>query len=183
MPWRWPELIQPFARVSHHDGRIYLDLANPDIRDRYVEDRPRRLDAHRPKVRVVRMPNAHPLPMPPPVEDPATVWREFDAIAGGRDPKLLRGFQGGLLFLYGPLAALVMVGPPGAGKTTRGKIIKGMVDPTKGARMKPNSTLDVVIAAFGGWCGLFDNLTGLSQDMSNYVCQIPDGAGLTLRQL
>jgi hypothetical protein len=59
-----------------------------------------------------------------------------------------------------------------------------MLDPTKAsARMKPNSTLDLVIAAFGGWCGLFDNLTGLSQDMSNYVCQILDGAGLTLRQL
>jgi hypothetical protein len=179
------ELIQPFARVGHHDGRVYLDLANPDIRDRYVEIGPGGWTlTGKPKARMVRMPNAHPLPMPAPAKDPEAVWREFDAITGGRDPKLLRGYQGGLLFPYGPHAALVMVGPPGAGKTTRGKIIKGMLDPTKAAaRMKPNSTLDLVIAAFGGWCGLFDNLTGLSQDMSNYVCQILDGAGLTLRQL
>jgi hypothetical protein len=54
------------------------------------------------------------------------------------------------VFPYGPHASLIFLGDTGAGKTSTGKVMKGIVDPMKAdGRIAPRSTLDMVIATFG----------------------------------
>ena len=181
--------IRPFARIGWAgDDRVYIDLANPELSERYVEIRPGEWHlVSNPAARLVHMPNAHPLPAPVRVGEAerASVWARYDRLVrAGEDRALFRGYLGNLVFPYGPHASFIFLGDTGAGKTSTGKVMKGIVDPTKAdARMAPRSTLDMVIGAYGCWFPMFDNLSRVNRDFSDVTCQILDGAGLSMRQL
>ncbi len=147
------EVHKPQTRVGHADGTLYLDLADRDSDRPFVEVRRTgeiELVAA-PAARMVHMSKALPLPVPVVPVDPTAVWAEFDRLVGidGKPGAraLLRGFQFSTLF-QGPHVGLADLGDPGAGKTTRGRVIKGNIDPAKaGARLRPRTIEDFIIGA------------------------------------
>jgi hypothetical protein len=183
------QVHKPQARVGHAAGALYIDLADREGDRPFVEVKHTgeiELVAS-PAARMIHMSKALPLPLPVIPVDPAAVWREFDLLVGINGSKesqaLLRGFQFSTLF-QGPHVGLAYLGAPGAGKTTRGRVLKDNIDPAKaGARLKPRTIEDFIIGAYGGWLGLFDNLSSIGQDFSDVSCKILDGTGISRRTL
>ncbi len=180
---------KPCIRVGHTDGRLYLDLADKTLDRPFVEVRRTgeiELVAS-PAVRLVHMAKALPLPAPVMPTDRPAVWSEFDTLSGAAGDRaravLTRGFLFSTLF-QGPHVGAVFTGDPGAGKTTAATIVKAMIDPAKaGARLRPRTIEDFIIGAYGGWLGLFDNLSGIAQDFSDVACKILDSTGISRRTL
>jgi hypothetical protein len=167
-----------YIRVAHHDGRIYLDLA--DDRRRVVEVGPdgwRVID--NPPVHFLRGPELRPLPVPETagsiemlrslinVDDDAF----FVAVAW-----LLDAFRAGYEH---PI--LVIEGAEGSAKSTLLAILKALVDPanepTPGL---PRSERELLREAGTRYLRAYDNVPAISTAMSNALCRLVTAGGLPI---
>jgi hypothetical protein len=140
-----------------------------------------------PPVHLVFSPTAKPLPAPVPGARKA-VLRQLNKFFGFkvRDDRfvLLLGVMLAGLMPQGPYPILILSGEQGSGKTTRSRFIKIVIDPTKASvRGRPRSAEDLAISVWRSWFALFDNLSKLDQDMSDWLCRLSEGAGLPKRKL
>ncbi|MBF0556036.1 MAG: ribonuclease H-like domain-containing protein [Nitrospirae bacterium] len=78
---------------------------------------------------------------------------------------------------------LVYTGPQGSGKTTAANISKQTYDPTKTMRIQLSNTRDLTIAFARNQCIVFDNLSGIPQDLSDYLCGVITGMQHSERKL
>ena len=79
-----------------------------------------------------------------------------------------------------------LTSPEGAGKTTRGRMIAGWVDPTDylGGRINlKRDPRDARAKAMGVYVFSIDNLTHMSQDENDFWCTLHTGVSETVRQL
>lgn len=84
----------------------------------------------------------------------------------------------------GPYAILILLGLQGSGKSTFVKMIKMLIDPTAAPlRTIPKSEHDLLIAAKNNWLLAFDNVSAISPAMSDALCRLSTGAGLSTRKL
>jgi hypothetical protein len=110
--------------------------------------------------------------------------REFVNLADEASWRLLVGFLVMALQHQGPFPILVLLGEQGTAKTTLARIVRRLVDPAKAPlRAGQPSERDLMIAASGSWMPGFDNLSYLSPQLSDALCQISTGAGFATRQL
>ena len=83
----------------------------------------------------------------------------------------------------GPYPLLVLQGGEGSAKSTTARILKTLVDPSQLSQStKPPSLLDLFIAATNSWCLSFDNLSGISNSLSDAFCQLTHGTALRLKK-
>ena len=172
-----------FTRVAEEDGRIYLDLAN---QSRQVVE----IDAYGWRVldispvRFKRSESMRPLPEPRkgnfntlrnllnfgPGDD--AVWTLY----AGCLVQALRGDSH-----YPPL---VIYGEHGSAKTTAAKMFRRLIDPNKSdLRSPPKNETDLFIQAMNGQVLGYDNLSGLSPWLSDALCRISTGGGMSARKL
>jgi hypothetical protein len=72
----------------------------------------------------------------------------------------------------------------GAGKSTACRILLDLVDPRKaGVRSFPREERDLVIACSNGWLLAFDNVSTVSDWLSDALCRVSTGAGFATRTL
>jgi hypothetical protein len=175
-----------FLRLGWGGDRLYLDMAT---------DAPRALEVTAagwsvvvdPPVHLIYAAPAKPLPVPAPAPRNA-VLRQLRRFFGFRlkDDRLilLIGVMMAALMPRGPYPILILSGEQGSGKTSRSRFIKLAVDPTKASvRGRPKSAEDLAISVWRSWLGLFDNLSKLDQEMSDWLCRLSEGAGLPKRKL
>ena len=101
-----------------------------------------------------------------------------------KDWFLLLGFILGCYHPKGPYPILILQGGQGTGKSTLSKIIKNIVDPHSILiRSLPKNERDLLIAAQNNHLLIFDNLSGLSSEMSDCLCKLSTGGGFSTKKL
>jgi energy-coupling factor transporter ATP-binding protein EcfA2 len=84
----------------------------------------------------------------------------------------------------GPYPVLVLTGGQGSGKSTAAKMLRALLDPNVSPlRSLSRDERDLFIAAVNGWALAFDNVSGLSQWISDSLCKLATGGGLSTREL
>lgn len=170
------------VRVASHDGAVYYDLA--DEQNRAVKVTPNGRDIlNDVPVNFVRL-HGTVGALPVPVE--------------GGDPEALRlllamdqtnfmlfcAFCIAALSPDGPYPILQIHGEHGAGKSSTADCIKGLLDPNAGAKLRmPRTEENLAICAQGHWVLNFDNVSGMSGDISDMLCTISTGGAFSTRTL
>ena len=176
-----------FLRLGWAPDRLWLDMATPE--PRAIEITPDGWSiVQDPPVHLVFSPTAKPLPVPVPGSRKA-VLRQLRRFFGFRlkDDRLvlLLGMMMAGADAAGPVPDPDPVAASRAAGRRRGpSLIKLAIDPTKASvRGRPRSAEDLAISVWRSWLGLFDNLSKLDQDMSDWLCRLSEGAGLPKRKL
>jgi len=83
-----------------------------------------------------------------------------------------------------PIPAMVLHGPPGSAKTSTLKLVKKLVDPSEPEIAgKPRDLKDFMAVASNNRMLVFDNLSGISADLSDLLCGAITGDGIQKREL
>jgi hypothetical protein len=175
-----------FMRLGWADGALYLDLAAPEPAVVEITAEGWRIIT-RPPVAMVHSPMAQPLPMPE-QDDRDEVLKALADLYGldQADDRftLLLAVSLGTVMPAGPYPVVVVTGEHGSGKTSLARMLKRTVDPTRAtARGRPRSPEDLAIAVSSAWLPVFDNLSKLDQEMSDWLCRLSEGGGLSKRRL
>lgn len=185
--------------VQTTPDEIWLDLGEPKTR-RAVRIWPQGwIIVDDPPIKFVRKRGMLPIPAPehphtgetlgtllrPYVNVPADPPPGPDGtVKPGRDWVLVVAWLLAALRPQGPFAVLMFKGPPGSGKSTVARVLRGLIDPNEvGLDSEPRELRDVAIAARSTWCMAYDNLSRLSQKMSDTFCRLATGGGFRTRQL
>lgn len=103
-------------------------------------------------------------------------------ISDASDRMLVTAFLVGAMRHTGPFPILHLQGQQGAAKTMTARLMKRVIDPTVGdMRKAPTKTDDLVVGARSSWLLAFDNLSGLSNDLSDDLCRLATGGALSKR--
>lgn len=83
-----------------------------------------------------------------------------------------------------PFPILTIQGEQGSSKSTTTKVLRALIDPSSlPLRALPRDEKDLAIAANNTWILAFDNLSGLSNQMSDALAKLSTGGGLATRKL
>lgn len=171
-----------FLRVGEAGGYVYLDLGS----ERWETVEITRAGWHiatAPPVRFRRSRSLMPLPHPIPggrVEE----LRRFVNVGTDHDWRVLIAWLVAALFPTGPYPILVLQGEQGSAKSTVARVLRALVDPaTAPLRTAPRDERDLMIGATNGWVQVFDNLSGLPVWLSDGLCRLSTGGGLSTREL
>ncbi len=174
---------QVFTRVAEEDGRIYLDLANQARQVVEIDTVGWRL-IDIPPVRFRRSGSMWALPEPRKGSmDTLRVFLNFgpgdDAVWALYAACLVQALRGNSQ--YPPL---VLHGEHGSAKSTAAGIFRKLIDPNASdLRSPPKNEADLFIQARNGWVLGFDNLSGISDWLSDCLCRVSTGGGMSTRQL
>jgi hypothetical protein len=84
----------------------------------------------------------------------------------------------------GPYPLLCLHGEQGVAKSTMARVLKGLIDPSVPMlRTLPRDERDLCIGASNAWVLAMDNLSDLRPWLSDALCRLSTGGGLTTRQL
>jgi primase-polymerase (primpol)-like protein len=84
----------------------------------------------------------------------------------------------------GPYPVLIFGGQQGSAKSTNALVLRNLIDPNASPlRSAPKELRDLMIAATNGWIPLFDNLTYIPDWLSDGLCRVATGGGLSTRAL
>jgi hypothetical protein len=110
--------------------------------------------------------------------------RPFVNVASEIDWRLFVSWLIGAIRPKGPYAALTLYGGHGSAKSTLSQIARHLLDGNSAPlRSEPRDVRDVMIAATNGWVLAFDNLSHLTPWLSDALCRLATGGGLSTREL
>ncbi|MGZ9871791.1 hypothetical protein ACU3L3_25815 [Priestia endophytica] len=83
-----------------------------------------------------------------------------------------------------PFPLLTLQGEQGSAKSTTTKALRTLIDPSSlPLRALPKDEQTLAISANNTWILAYDNLSGLSTSMSDSLCKMATGGGLSVREL
>ncbi|HEX7113692.1 MAG TPA: hypothetical protein VF193_01040 [Steroidobacter sp.] len=170
------------TRVAAHGEAIYIDLCDARWRAIEITGGGWRI-VERPPVHFVRRRGMLPLPEPVRGGDLAALAR-YVRVADDRD---LRAIIAWLLQAYrptGPYPVLILGGEQGSGKSMTARVLRSLIDPSVAPiRTMPRDERDLIIAARNGWVIALDNLSGAPPWLSDALCRLATGGGMSTREL
>lgn len=87
-------------------------------------------------------------------------------------------------FFEGAFPILVLEGPQGSAKSSTSKLARMIIDPAAPSIVAPPRNIeDVLMESMKGFLLVFDNLSGITAEMSDIFCRVSTGGGLTKRTL
>lgn len=176
-----------FTRVAGVDGKVYLDLADPAWRVVEVDGDGWRVLTDAP-VRFRRRKGMLALPAPTPggaLSDlRAFINAPMDDPDGDEAWTLIAAWLVGTLKPSGPYPLLILGGEQASGKSTTAKMLRSLVDPSLAMlRALPRDERDFIVSASSSWLVAFDNLSYVSDWLSDALCRLATGGGFASRQL
>ena len=97
---------------------------------------------------------------------------------------LIVAFLLGALLPSGPFPILLLIAQQGSGKSFLATLLKNLLDPASAPlRAAPRDERDLLIAARNSWVLCFDNLSTVSDALSDALCRLATGGGLSTRRL
>jgi hypothetical protein len=174
------------VRVAGHGGSVYLDLCNSEWE--VIEVTPegwRIVPGSEALVRFRRARGMAPLPYPATSGDLGGLRRLLNLPDDQEGAwRLIVAWLVATLHPSGPYPVLILQGEQGSAKSTAQGILRAVIDPsTTPLRSAPREERDLVIAAENSWVVSFDNLSGLPIWLSDALCRLSTGGGLSTRQL
>lgn len=175
---------EPCLRVGELDGVCYLDLCNDQWQIiRIGPEGWSQIEAAEAPVRFRRVLSMRSLPSPErggSVDD----LRPFVNLASESSWILLIGWLLSSFRPRGPYPVLLTFGEQGSGKSTLGRVLRDLIDPAKApVQTFPRQERDLIVSALNSWLLVYDNLSSLSSRMSDSLCRISTGAGMSARTL
>ncbi len=168
------------VRVVHHTDRIYIDLGDPDWHSIAITGDGWRVVDTAP-VRCWRPASLRELPMPTSggsIDEMRELWPVDDSTWTLVVSWLVATLS------CGPYPVLVEIGEQGSGKSTLGRMLRGLIDPASPElRGIPRDERDVMIGARASYIIALDNLSGLAVWLSDALCRVATGGGLATRTL
>lgn len=170
-----------YTRVAYLSGKVCIDLCDDCWQSIEIDSSGWTL-VKKSSVMFLRTNGCQPLPSPQHggnVDELKTILNirddDFVLVVGW----LLMAIRG-----KGDFPVLVINGEHGSAKSTLTRIIRELVDPsTVPLRGMWRTEDDMLVSASKSWCVVVDNLSGLSRDMSDAICRLSTGGGLSKRQL
>ena len=169
-------------RTADHEDVLYLDLADPEWRAVEISADGWRVVAD-PPVRFRRARGM--LPLPTPVEGGSLEQlRPFLNYGSEDDFRLMIAWLVMALRPAGPYPVLALHGEQGSGKSTGAEVLRMIIDPNEALlRPPPRDERDLVIAGSNGRVVALENLSQISQWVSDALCRISTGSGFGTREL
>ena len=169
-----------FTRVAEIGEVIYLDLCDKKWQAVEITAKGWRVINNAP-VRFRRTKGMQPLPEPE-TGGSLETFRKLLQISDGDDWTLLLAWMVQALRPRGPYPILCFQGEQDTAKTTTGRFVRGLIDPSKPPdRALPRNEEDFIIAASNSWIPSFDNLSGLQPWHSDALCRLSTGGGFGTR--
>jgi hypothetical protein len=110
--------------------------------------------------------------------------REILNLENDSDFKLITGWLLGAMNPKGPFPIIALVGEQGSSKSMTTRILKDLTDPSSSQTLAlPKSERDLAIAAHNSWTLPYDNLSKLSDQLSDAFCRLSTGGGFRTRTL
>lgn len=170
-----------FLRVTTHEGRIYLDIGDPNwhvveidaIGWRLIEDSP---------VRFRREQGMQALPIP---ERGGSIDQLRSLVNLSDDGFVLFvSYILDALCPHRPHPVLYLAGEAGVAKTMAGNIARSLTDPSEiPLQNLPTKVRDLFVDAYAGHVLAYDNISSISPAISDAICQITTGGGFGTRRL
>lgn len=171
-----------WVRTAAGGNAVYVDLADASWQAVEITAAGWRLVAL-PPTRFRRAPGMTALPVPV-AGGCIEALRRFVNIADDRDFVLLVACILANLRPLGPYPVLCLQGEQGSAKSTAARVARALVDPsTAPLRTMPRDERDLMIAAHNSWVLAFDNVSRLPPWLSDAICRLATGGGLSTRQL
>ncbi|POX86083.1 hypothetical protein C3476_22885 [Mycobacterium kansasii] len=175
-----PEKVH--QRVAGDSSEIYLDMADPDNRVIRISGGKWEI-AYESPYKFRRTELTAPLPEPKRGGEIDRLWKHVNVFP--EDRGVLIGVA--IDALIRPNTAkpiLIFHGEHGSAKTATAKRFRSLVDPSSAdMHLPPRDVGQLLVKAAGGWLMAFDNVSSLSSDVSDILCALATGAGVTDRTL
>jgi hypothetical protein len=169
-------------RLAGDGHAIYIDLGDDAWRTIQVTRDGWELLDHHP-VRFRRSGGMAALPVPKRGGN-LGVLRSFVNIADEDSWRLLVGWLLAAARLDFPYPVLVGSGEQGSAKSTAARLIRELIDPSSvPLRAAPRDIVDLMVSATSSWVVAYDNLSHLQQWLSDSICRLSTGGGLSKREL
>jgi len=170
-----------YVRVGSKDGKVFLDLCN-EKREVVEISADGWTITKNPGVNFRRTQAMLPLPRPSDCGD-INALRPFINIADDQWP-LVESVLLDAVKPTGPYRCFCLNGTQNSGKSTVLRNIRNSIDPNKAVlRHLPRNCQDLLIAAQNSWYQAFDNVSHMSQAMSDNLCVMSTGGGQAYRRL
>lgn len=189
-----------FRRVGSRDGKIYFDLGNDKNEVIEIDEKGYRVIDNPP---VIFLRDASLSPLPNPIPDrkdlsSSTVsnskkkhgimeLKQFLNCDEENSFDLLVCYLVHLLFpenYDGAKVILGIEGQAGSSKTTFTRVIKSIIDPSPNDLLElPHKIDDIRLYVQNHWLLAFDNISYISQSMSDKLCRLATTAGFSTRKL
>jgi hypothetical protein len=169
-------------RVAEDDGAIFIDLTNANWE--VVKVTPKGWEIiTEPPVVFRRARSARPLPTPT-HGGKIDELQPFVNVASADAFHLIVAWLVAAYRPTGPYTVLGLRGEQGSSKSTMARIAKRLTDPSKAElRALPRAERDLAVSGHHNWVLAFDNMSDLSDAMSDALCRVATGGGLATRQL
>lgn len=175
-------LVKVALRVGEHEGRLYIDLGDDQWRAIEVSVDGWRI-VSQPPIYMRRGAATRQLPMPVhggSIED----LRKLVHVTSDDDLTLVAAHALGSLAARGPYFVLMFVGGAGSAKTSAGRAVRALTDPSKlPLRSAPTKIDDLMVSARWSAVVAFDNLSTIPEWLSDGLCCLATGGGLGKRVL
>jgi hypothetical protein len=171
-----------YIRVGKLNGKNYLDLCNDQWEVVEITNDGWEVISESP-VKFIRSMSA--LPLPNPVQRGAIEdLKEFLNVQDDNDFILVVAFLIAVFRSKGPYLILNVQGEQGSGKSNFSRIIRALIDPSLAPlRSQSNNERDLMISASKSWMLAFDNISKIPVWLSDSLCRISTGGGLSTRKL
>jgi hypothetical protein len=169
------------VRVAAEADAVYIDLGDPDWHAVRVTAMGWSI-VQSPPVRFRRSSGMQPLPF---LERGVAIDRLRPFLnVNANDFTLVVAFLLAALRPHGPYPILALIGEHGTAKTTFIRLLRSLVDPsTVPSSALPFGGRDLFIAAYNAHLQAFENVSKLSNSMSDYLCRLATGGGVRTRAL
>jgi hypothetical protein len=171
-------------RYAGHKGAIYIDLGNNAWNQVCItKDGWAVIESKDSPVKFKRTQGMKAMPIPS-KEGKIVDLRQFLNIENESDWVLIVAWLIGAMKPTGPYPILILQGEQGTAKSTIAKLLKDLIDSSVVLLQSlPRSELDLAIAVTNSWLNTYDNLSKISNHMSDAFCRIATGGGLRIRTL
>lgn len=170
------------SRIAMEGGTIYIDLCNEERE--VVQVTPAGWDVvSNPPVHFLNPKAAKALPRP---QRGGSIdeLRKFINVRDDDQWILMVSWLVKAFIPSGASPILTLQGEHGSAKSSAAKMMKELVDPTKGElRSLPPSKQDLYISALRSWVLSYDNLSGILAWASDVLCCLSTGGGFSVRAL
>jgi hypothetical protein len=172
------------VRVAREGAFVYLDLGDPAWRVVEIHSTGWRvIGSERAPVLFRRAPGMLELPAPVPGGSLEEL-RSLVNLESDSDFALIVGWLIAAMRGAGPFLLLILQGEQGSAKSTLSRVLRRLVDPNKAdLRAQPRELRDLAIAANNALVLCFDNLSSISDGLSDALCRLATGGGFACREL
>jgi Domain of unknown function (DUF3854) len=171
-----------FVRIGEKEGKLYLDLGSHDWSAIEIDSEGWRW-VKVPPVRFRRSKGM--VAIPTPVKGGVLEeLRSFLNTPQETEWRFALAWVLAALRAKGPYPIAILQGEQGCAKSTTARMLRSLVDPNACAlRTSPRNEQDLAIAASNGWVVAYDNLSGVSDWLSDALCRAATGGGFATRAL